>query len=119
MTHNESDIKHFVRGGQIFLHNLRMLNQVIKKVGFLSILLFIITSSLFFYFNTTEYERYLCLQYLIAKCYVLINVKAKQSFINPDGKMIQVLSSQILQAQFIEITLNNMISVIVKALMVG
>jgi len=119
MTHNESDIKHFVRGGQIFLHNLRMLNQVIKKVGFLCILLFIITSSLFFYFNTTEYERYLCLQYLIAKCYVLISTKAKQSFMNPTGHVIQVLSSQILQAEFIQNTLHEIVIVIVKAIMVG
>jgi type IV conjugative transfer system coupling protein TraD len=96
-----------------------MLNQVIKKVSVFCILLFIITSILFFYWNTTEYERYLCLQYLIAKCNVLINAKAKQSFINPNGQAIQALSSQILEAEFIQTTLKEMVSVLIKALMVG
>jgi len=119
MTNNESDIKSFVRGGQIFLHNLRMLNQVMKKVGMLCLVLFVTSTVLYVYLNTTEYQRYLCLQYFTAKFYLLISSTAKQSFINPTGDVTKVFSSQIIHASFIQATLQEIVSVIIKGVILG
>ncbi len=119
MTQNESDIKHFTRGGQIFLHNLRMLNQVLSKVGSVSLIVFIGTSVFFTYYFSSEYQRYLCWQYLIAHFNVLVSATAKQNFINPNGEITKVLSEQIVKAPFILTAWNDMIIVFLKALLIS
>src|SRR5579862_943072 len=98
----ESDIKNFTRGGQIFLHNFRMLNQIMVKVGIFCLFLFIISSIVLTYYFTTEYQRYLCAQYFIAQFYVLVSESAKQAFVNPDGEIAKVFSQQIIHADFIQ-----------------
>lgn len=119
MTHQESDIKHFTRGGQIFLHNIRMLNQVISKVGLICLVLFLISSVLLSWYFSTEYERYLCIQYFIARFNVLVTATTKQDFINPNGAITKVFSDQIVHAQFIQAALQEMIAAVVKAIIIS
>lgn len=115
----ESDIKNFTRGGQIFLHNFRMLNQIMMKVGVFCLFLFIISSIVLTYYFTTEYQRYLCVQYFIAQFYVLVSESAKQAFVNPDGEIAKVFSQQIIHADFIQHALQGMGKAIIKAVVIS
>ncbi|MHB1948897.1 MAG: type IV conjugative transfer system coupling protein TraD, partial [Gammaproteobacteria bacterium] len=115
----ESDIKNFTRGGQIFLHNLRMLNQVMTKVGLLCITIFIISCILLTYYLTTEYQRYLCLQYFIAQFNVFVSATAKQNFINPTGEVSKVFSQQIIHAAFIQTALQETGRAVFKAIIIS
>lgn len=119
MTNQESDIKHFTRGGQIFLHNIRMLNQVISKVGLICLFLFVVSSVLLTWYFSTEYQRYLCLQYFTARFNLLVADAAKQNFINPNGAITKVFSEQIVHAQFVQAALQEMITAVVKALTIS
>ena len=96
-----SSIKNFTRGGQTFLHNFRMVNQIINRVAIFCFVFFIIISLLVAYILTTEYQRYLIEQLSIAQVMILFNNSAKQIFVNPDGSTVKILSNQILHATFI------------------
>lgn len=119
MSAKESDIKNFTRGGQIFLHNFRMLNQVMKKVGLICLFLFVISSIGLTYYFTTEYQRYLCIQYFIAQFYSLVSNSVKQKFINPNGEIAKVFSQQIIHAAFIQDALQEMGKAIIKAVVIS
>ena len=119
MNSRESDIKNFTRGGQIFLHNFRMLNQILYKVGLFCLCLFIITSFGLTYYFTNEYQRYLCLQYFLAQFNYFISISSKQDFINPSGEVTKVFSQQILHASFIHSALQEMIKAVVKAVTIS
>ncbi len=63
--HNSS-VGDFTRGGQITIHFVRMIGQVIQKFGLAAVMLYsIITVSLWFN-ETTKYERYLGTRYVTA-----------------------------------------------------
>jgi len=115
MMDSESSIKDFTRGGQIFLHNLRMVNQIMNRLMLACLGFFIVSTIVLTYLLTTEYQLYLMYQYFVAKFYVLIKESAKQIFVNPNGHTIQVYSSQIIHADFVQHALQAVFHAIVKA----
>lgn len=119
MNNNESAIKHFTRGGQTFLHNLRMFNQIVGKVGLISFIAFTISILILMYKFTSEYQRYLCNQYVVAHFNFFIKQTAKQNFINPDGQITRVFSQQILQAGFIQDAWQEMVRSFFKAILIS
>jgi type IV conjugative transfer system coupling protein TraD len=56
--HN-SAVGDFTRGGQVTIHFLRMITQVVQKFGLAAILLYSIITFSLFYFHTEAYNRYL------------------------------------------------------------
>lgn len=119
MSTNESDIKNFTRGGQIFLHNFRMFSQIMKKVGGFSLLIFVISSIGFTYYFTTDYQRYVCWQYAIAQFNMLVSVSAKQNFINPNGEVTNVFSQQIIHALFVQTAFQEMLKAVTKSVLIS
>jgi type IV conjugative transfer system coupling protein TraD len=116
---SESSIKNFTRGGQIFLHNMRMVNQIMNRLTIFCIVFFVILIIAFTYLMTTEYQLYLAFQYVVAKCYVLIKESAKQVFINPNGQTVNVYSHQIIQSEFVQRALQTVFQAIIKAIIIS
>jgi type IV conjugative transfer system coupling protein TraD len=54
----------YIRGGQTTSHYIALIQEVTMKVMGFYFILFVITTSLFFYFNTTQYERHISASYL-------------------------------------------------------
>lgn len=96
-----SAIKYFTRGGQTFLHNFRMIVQIISRVFLFIFLLFVALTALFFFQSTTDHQRYLGFQWSNAHFTLLINENGTQSFKNLNGKTVSVASKQVMQAPFI------------------
>ena len=119
MDNKENSIKDFTRGGQTFLHNLRMTNQIMKIVGSISLGIFIIATISLTYYLTNEYERYLCYQYCLAKFYLLASNTAKQSFINPNGQAVAAFSKHIVNSPFISDALNQVLNAFYKAMAIS
>jgi len=97
-----SSIKFFTRGGQTFLHNFRMIMQIIARVLLFNLIMFLIVTIGLFFHNTTEYQRYLGIQWLDAYTNVLLNDKSTQQFIYPNGKKVTASSKRLLQAPFVQ-----------------
>ena len=58
VLHN-SRIGDFTRGGQVVIHFLRMIGQVLQKFGKAALLLYAMITIGLWFGKTTEYERYL------------------------------------------------------------
>jgi len=116
---SDSAIKNFTRGGQVLLHNLRMINQIASRVGLLCLIFFILLSIGFSWIFTSTYEQYLTYQYCLAKFNSSISDYAKQAFINPSGLVADVYSKQILTAEFIQHALIKVIHAVEKSIFVS
>jgi hypothetical protein len=58
MSNQSTDAKHFTRGGQITLHNIRMYAQIMDKVVLSAALVFLLVTAALGYIFTSDYERY-------------------------------------------------------------
>jgi len=116
---SESSIKNFTRGGQTFLHNFRMVNQIINRVAIVCFVFFILISLGLSYLLTTDYQRYLLEQWVWANASILFNDTAKQEFINPDGSIVKVFSKQILNATFIHEAIKEVSRIGIKVIIGG
>ncbi len=64
--HN-SPVGDFTRGGQVTIHFLRMITQVMQKFTLATVLLYTLATYGLFAVKTTSYERYLGVRYVAAK----------------------------------------------------
>lgn len=115
----KTNVKNFIRGGQITLHNFRMIKQIMGKVVFAVVIVFIIINAWWFFWKTSSYDRYAYRKWLYAHVMVVINSKAKQSFLQPDGEEYQVYSHDILSSEPIKATVHKIKAVMLDGLLVG
>lgn len=102
----ESTFKSITRGGQLLLHELHMIGQVLCKVLLWLLPVGLLATIGWFVLTTEAYLRYLGKQWLWANCYVFFdNQKHQQLFMLPDGHTIQVYSAQLIATPFIHETL--------------
>jgi type IV conjugative transfer system coupling protein TraD len=99
MTQNPTKL--FIRGGQLFLHNVRMFTQVGKKVAVAMLLAQAILVGSFFMLNTSAYQRYLGFVYVKAELTLLIDYKAKLAVIMPTGEAYSLFCERIVNASMI------------------
>ena len=93
-------LKDLTRGGQTFMHSVRMFIQVFKYGFFSAFLLFLCMIVILTYFRTTPYNRYLFYEYLEAEVKVLLNDKAYTLIKNPKG--VLPLEVNLLSIRFIK-----------------
>lgn len=99
----QDSVKNMTRGGQVILHNLRMINQVLTKVLLWTLPLGIIVFFFTFLLSTSPYQRYIGQQWGWAQFYLLISGEHhQQNFIQPNGNLIKVNSSQVIAAPFVK-----------------
>lgn len=97
-----SDMKHFTRGGQIILHNFRMFTQIMNKVMLFSVLLFMPLALGLFFYQTTDYERYVFSEFGWSKTIPILEPHAKTLFIQPNGSKIAVKYADIANSKKIQ-----------------
>lgn len=93
--------KLFIRGGQIFLHNVRMLTQVGKQVTLAMSIIAMGMVVITFYINTTEYQRYIGKEWVKAHALLLVQNRSKQIVQMPTGESYPVYSEQIIKAPMV------------------
>lgn len=106
MTVNSTKL--FIRGGQTFLHNLRMFTQVGKQVCLAMIIIFILLTGLLFYLQTSDYQRYMARTVAKAHVLVLIQNKPKQMVHMQDGETYPVYSEQIIIAPMVRVIVQQL-----------
>jgi type IV conjugative transfer system coupling protein TraD len=115
MSH-ASAIKFFTRGGQTFLHNFRMIVQIIKRVLIAVFLVFILLAIGLFFRGTTEYQRYIGIEWLHARTNIMLNDKSTQPFIYPNGQKVTASSKRMLNAPFIQQGIHELQLAILRSL---
>lgn len=110
-----SSIKYFTRGGQTFLHNFRMIIQIIERVAAFILITFIFFTAMLFWKTTSEYQRYLSYQKLNAEINLFINENATQVFKNLNGKVVTASSKRIANATFIKQAFDELCVKLVKS----
>lgn len=78
-------LRDLTRGGQTFMHALRMSMQVFRYGFFGAILLFLCLVAILTYLRTTSYNRYLFYEYLEAEAKLVFNESAYTIINNPKG----------------------------------
>lgn len=80
-----SEFKDFTRGGQITLHNIRMYLQIIDKVLWIMLFVFVMALITSLYFIITPYQLYVSGEYIWSLVALLINPEVTDKFIQPNG----------------------------------
>lgn len=104
---NQTALRNFTRGGQIFLHNFRMIKQVFDRLIGICLFLFLAVSFMIFWFKTTDYQRYLTEEWFYAEVTNFMDSHTKQKIIDKNGEKVEVYSSQIIEAPFVKETLRE------------
>lgn len=99
--------KHFIRGGQITIHNIRMFSQVMKVVLAFSFCAFLLFNISWYLKTNKKYDQYLFQAWLQAKFKTTISEKTTQEFINPNGNKYEVLSRDVLRSRAVNSAVNN------------
>jgi type IV conjugative transfer system coupling protein TraD len=85
-TESNSHFRDLTRGGQTFMHALRMFIQVFRYAFFSAVVLFFCLFFVFSAIKTTEINRYFFYEYLEAKFKVSLNDQAYSIIKNPKGR---------------------------------
>jgi type IV conjugative transfer system coupling protein TraD len=99
MNNTAIDHKNFTRGGQITLHNIRMYAQVMDKVVLSAALVFVSVTVLMMAILTSDYERYLVVEYAFAKVSILLDDQATTSVREPNGEKKIVRQKDIVNSE--------------------
>lgn len=84
-----SGFKDFTRGGQTSMHAIRMFIQSIRYIIILAILVFVAIFASLFTTKTQSYDRYIGVQYLIAKAALIVsNEETPFRFEAPNGRVL-------------------------------
>jgi len=89
-------VKHITQGGQIVLHQLRMIAQVMKKVTLVSIVVFLLMNVLLFYTQIPAYQRYVASQYWQASLYHWFDDNIAMNFTEMSGAIDTVSVKQLI-----------------------
>ncbi len=94
-------LKHTIRGGQVVLHNLRMISQVLGKVTLWLLPVALLCSMLWFWCVTDIEARFFCQAWLSAKINLAVNGKHHlQLFRFADGAAFFKISPSIRKRAF-------------------
>lgn len=87
-----------IRGGQIILHNLRMLSQVFQQLFLIAVLIFGLIFSGWYFGFVDEYSRYVTGEWMIAKMRYSLNMNGARKFQLPDGSVIETNAYEVISA---------------------
>ena len=116
---NEKSTKLFIRGGQTFLHNIRMFTQVGKKIMSAFGVIIILLSGAALYCNTSVYERYIGVEYIKAFGSSLIDDHSSQMIRAPNGKIYLLSPDLIIKAPLVVKTIKGLEKTLILSLIEG
>src|SRR5262245_19387073 len=94
-------IKHATQGGQILLHELHMMAQVVYKLMLWLLPIGLLVTAISFVCITEPYHRYIGWQWLNSQWYVLVDSHHQQTLRLSSGQIITVHSSQFISTPFV------------------
>jgi type IV conjugative transfer system coupling protein TraD len=112
-------VREYTRGGQTFLHNIRMFVQITRKLLLLIIFFFCVTVWGIFYLKTDHYDFYVWHRYYLAKFLVGTDRKATLEFRLPNGKKYLTRGRDIIHADAVLDIMKVLDPVFVKSLYWG
>lgn len=113
-------IKQITRGGQVILHNLRMIGQVFQKVAFWVLPLGLLAAVGWFFLITSQDARLIGQEWLSAEFHLFFNNSHfRQPFIFPSGQKAEVAVGQIVSAPFVQDTVSQLQAASYHSLKVG
>jgi type IV conjugative transfer system coupling protein TraD len=119
-TMQKGSVKNTTRGGQILLHDLHMIGQVLHKL-----LLWLLPAGLlimmgWFVLITEPYQRYISRQWLWAEVYSWVDGKYHQQVLmQRNGHPLKVYSTQIIAAPFVQETVTILTEKLVRSAWIG
>ena len=102
-----SEFKDFTRGGQITLHNIRMYLQIIDKVLWIMLFVFVVVLIGSIYVLTTPYQQYVSGEYVWSLLALFINPEATDKFIQPSGLHTLVKCRDIVHSPLVKQIVND------------
>lgn len=116
----DQSVKNTTRGGQVILHNLRMIWQVLKKVAGWTLPLGILAAITWFFVETKADTRLIGQQWLSAEFHLFFNNgHFRQDFLFPSGQRVPTTVGQIVSAPFVQKTIMQLAIVAHRSLEVG
>ncbi|MFN7097203.1 MAG: type IV secretion system DNA-binding domain-containing protein, partial [Gammaproteobacteria bacterium] len=115
----KQDFKSVTRGGQTFLHSLRMINQILRMVLLSSGVIFILTAISWFMTHTTSYDRYLYRGWLFAKSLYAINPHSTQKIKEQNGELVKVYNYAILNSPSVQAKSAEVHHIMITSLWIG
>jgi type IV conjugative transfer system coupling protein TraD len=101
----KGSIKKITSGGQILLHDLHMVGQVLSKMVLWLLPVGFLVMIGWFVLMTEPYQRYMGKEWLLAEGYVWMGSQHHQEvFIQPNGHLLKVCAVDIIAAPFIQET---------------
>ena len=96
-------IKNTTRGGQVILHNLRMIGQILQKTALWLLPVGILAAIGWFYLLTDKDSRFIGQQWLSAEFHLFFNNSHfRQTFVFPSGQKMIATVGQIISAPFVQ-----------------
>ena len=92
----EADFKQITRGGQTFLHTLRMMAQIVRMVFISTLFIFLMSGLGFFMLKTTTQSRHLESLYLKASLYYALNPHSTQPLVLHNGRRVKVNNGELM-----------------------
>ena len=117
---NTHPIKTTTRGGQVVLHNLRMISQVLQKVIWWLFPVGLLASVGWFFLITSPAERQIGWQGLLAELHWILNGSHfQQSFVFPNGRTIMATVETILASPLVRNAFIPLKEAFCRSLVVG
>jgi type IV conjugative transfer system coupling protein TraD len=114
-----SDTKNFTRGGQITLHNIRMFFQIMDKVTWISIGIFLIATFCISWTVVTSYERYVFSEYMCSAVMPILDSSAATDFTQPNGSVTSVKYTDINESAMVKEIVRIVGIKLLRAIMIG
>lgn len=98
---NNLNTKHFTRGGQVTLHNIRMWIQISNKILLCGLIIFILVSGILIWINVSPYHRYIFSEYLWSQALSFLpDVKIKLT--EPNGHITKMRYADFAQLNIVK-----------------
>jgi len=93
----------FTRGGQVLLHFIRMVVQVLKNFSGFVIFCFLVLFVVFYFLNTDSYERYIFYKWALTSMTesVVDNGSSFVPFEMPDGRIVNAKVSSVIDDEYV------------------
>jgi type IV conjugative transfer system coupling protein TraD len=114
-----SDTKNFTRGGQITLHNIRMFFQIMDKVTWISIGIFLIATFCISWTVVTSYEGYVFSEYMCSAVMPILDSSATTDFTQPNGSVTSVKYTDINESAMVKEIVRIVGIKLLRAIMIG